>query len=501
VSVAAPLPGGHIARSPLDRRLIGAGIATAVVCAGMAAFISGLGASGAIVALGIVVLVLGMLVVRERPLFVFVLMVLSLQFLFHKSFGPIYPDQYSGAPSVFISNIGAFLVVLYGLWIVEGRFMSQLRAAFKRPEIFVPALGMLATVPSIFAAEDLYLSFAELFRMSWILLLFVYVAMRLRSRKEIWFLVGALFCVALTQSVIAVLQWKTGSQLGLEILGESALGVRPLAEGELIRPTGTVVHPDFLAALVGPISLWALSLGIEIPRGRARWICLAMVPIAAAPLVLALTRAALLGEAVAGAVVIGIYLARRRLRWTPVVLAAIALAGAVIVYWPVIDEQVIGTIGSAQLQNEIQSRLELNAIALTMVSDHPIIGVGLNNFQLALEHYDVYGLLFAGNPVHNIYLVVLAETGLIGVLGMLATFVVFFRAALRLARSSDRFFAAIGVAALAGQVFFYVDGLLTFSLREEMPMTLYWILAGVMVACLRMAPDASGNLPVAVGDA
>lgn len=475
-----------------ERRILPAAIVTAVACAGLAAVMSGLGTSGAIVSLGILLLAFGMLLVREKPLFVFLLMLLSLQFLFHKSFGPIYPEQYSGAPSIFISNIGAFLIVLYALWVAEGSFLQDVRAALTRPEIYVPALGMMAVLPSIFAAEDIYLFGAELFRMGWILMLFVYVAMRLKTRREIWFVIGALFLVAVTQSAIAVVQWKTGSSLGLGFLGEeSDLGVRPLLEGELIRPSGTVVHPDFLAALVGPISLWALSLGIELPRGRARWICLAIAPIALAPLVLALTRAALLGEAVAGALIVGTYLYRRRLRWTPVVAATGVLLGAVILTWQQIDEKIIGTIGSAQLENEIQSRLELNGIALAMVSDHPLIGVGLNNFALALGHYDVYGLLFAGNPVHNIYLVVLAETGIIGVLGMLATFVVFFRCAVRLARSSDRFFAAIGIAAVAAQVFFYVDGLLTFSLREEMPMALYWILAGVTVAACRIAPQAS----------
>ncbi|MGB9706474.1 MAG: O-antigen ligase family protein [Microgenomates group bacterium] len=60
-------------------------------------------------------------------------------------------------------------------------------------------------------------------------------------------------------------------------------------------------------------------------------------------------------------------------------------------------------------------RIKLGEIALQLIKESPLIGFGLNNFVVRLPEF-WQGPTFLLQPVHNIYLLIAAETGLIGLL-------------------------------------------------------------------------------------
>jgi O-antigen ligase len=73
------------------------------------------------------------------------------------------------------------------------------------------------------------------------------------------------------------------------------------------------------------------------------------------------------------------------------------------------------------------ARMPLNRLAMAMIEDHPVMGVGANNFATAMPPYLPR---FTGDfvyTVHNRYLLVWAETGIFG----LIAFVWFLTAVLR----------------------------------------------------------------------
>jgi O-antigen ligase len=61
-------------------------------------------------------------------------------------------------------------------------------------------------------------------------------------------------------------------------------------------------------------------------------------------------------------------------------------------------------------------RLFLNGVALDLIRKNPIFGVGLNNFIVYLPDYWRAGQTFLLQPVHNIFLLITAETGAITLL-------------------------------------------------------------------------------------
>jgi O-antigen ligase len=465
-------------------------IAVVVVASGvLAALVADFGLKELILVVAVAGLLAGVLLVRQRRLFLLIAMIFGFQFLFHKSLGPIVPDISGGAPSVFVTSIDVMLLVLYGIWIAEGTLIRDLRRALGERMFVVPLLGIVAAIPSLVVATHLGLAVAELVRMAWMYLLFVYIALRLTTRRDVAFVVGTLFVVAIIQCVVVVLQWWTGSALGLGFLGEqSELGVRTLDDGEIPRPTGTVVHADFLAALVAPIGLLAMSVGLQLrDRPVLRALVLAVVPVAAAPLVLSQTRAAILAFGVA-CLCLGVwYLYRRLLAWRAVWATAAVLAFGVVLFWGQIQERIVDNLGTDQFRKEVQSRIELNDLAFAMIADHPIAGVGLNNFEQVQDNYDRYGVIFADNPVHDIYLLITSETGLIGFAGFAASAFVLGAVAVAVMRQHHGLLAGVGAGVAATLVFFALEELLTFSLRHDMPLALAWLMAGLAVACWRIA--------------
>ena len=480
---AAPPTRGEPPAKPLVVVGLTAGIAALAAIA-----VGQLSVKLALVAAGLFVLVLGLFLVANRPLFVLLLLVMTLQFMLYKSVGPIDQIDIGGAPSIYITTLDVWLVVLYGLWFFEGTLFADLRAAVIWGIAWIPMILVVPGILSLLTASNLYLSAAELVRMGWMAALFLYVALRLRTRHDVVVVIGALGVVVVIQAVVAALQWRTHSSLGLSLLGEeNTLYVRNTLDlGAVPRASGTVIHPDFLAALVAPVGLIALSLAINLRRRLHRLLCLALAAIAVAPLAASGARAAIAGAAAGAGLLVVAYLLRGRLRpaW---VLATAALVSVPALLLSSRLQEWFQT-GTTHFQLEVDSRLQLNGLALNMFQSSPIVGIGLNNFQAVFGHFDQFGLVLAGYPVHNLYLLVLAETGLLGLLALLVVGAVLFRVTIRVSRAADPLLAAVGIGIAASFVFFAVEEVPTFSLREEMPLALFWLLAGLAMAASRLVP-------------
>lgn len=69
------------------------------------------------------------------------------------------------------------------------------------------------------------------------------------------------------------------------------------------------------------------------------------------------------------------------------------------------------------MDEAISRRLQLNQTAIEMIQENPLVGVGLNNFIPRLpDYWQTSGAVRFLQPVHNIFLLIGAETGMIGLL-------------------------------------------------------------------------------------
>jgi hypothetical protein len=183
-------------------------------------------------------------------------------------------------------------------------------------------------------------------------------------------------------------------------------------------------------------------------RTRSKWLLMALAILAG--LVLTFTFGAWL--ALATTCGLGIIIFGGAGRWKLLFVAVIVLslvAGLLAMgpLRPFVEQKATGTaIGS--LAWDAATRLLGWRIALQTWWSHPLIGVGIGNFEFLSAEYDfVLGAQSQGSSPHQTYLYLLANYGLIGTIAVLAILVTSIRINLQLGRSgSDLYLIALALA-------------------------------------------------------
>ncbi|MEV0906288.1 O-antigen ligase family protein [Streptomyces hokutonensis] len=263
------------------------------------------------------------------------------------------------------------------------------------------------------------------------------VVLLVRDRRDFRVLAWSFVSLALWQGAIGVKQYVTATGASYQ--------------GEDIRAVGTFGPTDVMgmATVVsfGLICAVALALGLGRNDVRQRAVATACAFALLLPLALSFSRGAWIATAATCALQLALAGLRRALK----VAAAVTAAGAVLVGG-------FG-VGSAMLQERISSitqvtdapdqsvtdRYTMWAAATAMWREHPLTGVGLKGFpeyrdgnaSLALSSgsdTDGAGAGYLKQPLlspHNMYLLVLSEQGLIGLLTLAGSWLALLVCALR----------------------------------------------------------------------
>jgi len=221
--------------------------------------------------------------------------------------------------------------------------------------------------------------------------------------------------------------------------GLTRLGVQDsVVPGLLGRHSGPELDPNFWGRellLFAPISLslWQVRLG-----GRLRWLWLIAAGLLAAGEYLTQSRGGLVAMIVALFVWSAI-LIRNKIR-----LAALATALALaVVVLPGVGNRLDTLLQSssssvtAPADSSLQGRAEVQKAGLAMAADHPWLGVGAGNFEHAeVSYVRRLGLAALGSTLapHNLYVQMLAETGVLGLAGWITFYVVGLLVAVRARR-------------------------------------------------------------------
>lgn len=464
---------------------------TVVVAIGAAT----IGEKALIILVGLLALVLLVAVVKNRSLFFMFALAASFSLILYKKFTPLLAESY--AVAIYITTVDVLILFLYVIWASEGTLRRDLGEGLRNPVFMLPVAGIAITLLSAVNAADQRLVWAELVRYLWMTALFFYVGIRVRRREHIWaFMLGWLVFLAV-QVVVSTSQRFTGGFLGIEILRLKPDPMEPNSL-EFMRPFGTQIHPVFLGCVVGMVCLMVASFALHVPKDRAaRYLLLACIPLAFLPSLLARAR----GPLVALVPAVGVLLflgVRHRLISPRVVIVAVLLGG---IGMGVFHEQTGNVVSSmfssteSNARENWNARWKINLIAYRMVREHPIVGTGINNFERQIPNYTYEENPFDFRPAHNLYVLMAAETGLVG-LGLTITIgLLYAREALRLTRARDPMFVSLGIGAIATLVFVVLEELNSFTLKEDVPMAMFWTIFGLLVAANRMVADGAPEMP------
>lgn len=135
-------------------------------------------------------------------------------------------------------------------------------------------------------------------------------------------------------------------------------------------------------------------------------------------------------------------------------------------------------------ESSTTSRLVLAKIAINMFLEHPIIGVGWNSFVDVMEKYDEFGAAKSFRyPAHNMYLLMMSETGLIGIISYLVLIYAIFKIHKNtIKRSIDVSIKNASSAALVSIIALLITGVQGWSFRADSIQAITWINFGIICA-------------------
>lgn len=379
-----------------------------------------------------------------------------------------------GALSGFnISLTTLCLAVLYSFWVAElaSRF-TKLDAA-RRP-LAIPSITYFAVVAaSLAVATDSLLVVAEIVILAQALLLFLYILFHVRSSDDVVFIVVIMVLAMLVQSLLA---------LSALALGGTAVGPIKTGIGGQ-RLFGTFGSPVVLGGYLSLMLPPSLGLMLTPTRRSYRWLASIAFSVGALTLALTLTRGAWGGFLVATGITL---LYAWRQGWiSAAVPIMLTLLGVVLIL--VLRDDIVARV-TAFDNASAQARLPLMDLAFRMIKDHPILGLGANNFAASMDQYLTIDFsqewIFT---VHNKYLLVWSETGIIGLAAFIWVMVAAVRRGWRAIRSHDRVLSplAIGLTTgiIANMIHMTVD---IFHSRTQVQML--WLVMALILAIASMTP-------------
>ncbi|WP_078885404.1 O-antigen ligase family protein [Streptomyces sp. NRRL S-146] len=261
------------------------------------------------------------------------------------------------------------------------------------------------------------------------------VLLLVRGRGDFRLLAWSFVGLAVWQGAVGVHQYVTGT-------GASYQG-RP------VRAVGTFGAQDVMgmATVVSLGLVCAVGLALGSAPVRQRVVALACMLVLLPPLALSFSRGAWIATAVTCAVQLLLGGLRRACATGAVVAAAsVILVGGFGVGTAMLQERISSITQVADAPDQsVTDRYTMWAAATGMWSEHPLTGVGLKGFP---EHRDSHaslalsagsdtegaGAAFRKQPLlspHNMYLLILAEQGLLGILALAGSWLALLLCAVR----------------------------------------------------------------------
>lgn len=272
---------------------------------------------------------------------------------------------------------------------------------------------------NILVAKNQPAAFYKLAKIIEFVLLGFYIA---RNRYKLSALRYPLAIAVVYSSLIALVQFFKQASLGGVFwwLGERTFNAgtpgiaKAIIDGQLLmRPYATFPHPNVLAGFF----LVSLILTAPLLLKRNRLLFTFYFLLVSTALILSFSRSAwFVGLLMAGIFLVKKFVKRPKFIILNSLFTIIFLGGIFLFKSKLFSEEAFW------------QRLDLTRSALLMTQIFPLFGVGLNNFIVRLpEFWSLSGQTYLLQPVHNIYLLIAAETGLVGLAIFLWFLVLTFR--------------------------------------------------------------------------
>ncbi len=304
-------------------------------------------------------------------------------------------------------------------------FLGFLRAGFKfkKTDIFLGLFFVISGI-SLIVAQNIKIGVYQLIKLAEFILLFWYVRNNLKFLK-LKLIFKFIIVSGIFQAIIAILQFFKQSSLGLKhfeagIFSSNIPGVATffVDSYKVMRVYGTTPHPNVLAVFLF-ISIFCLYFLYIQPNSKKNtriilMFCLAVLMLG---LMLTFSRAVIITFFGSSLLLLGISFFRynfdSKFRIIALFLLILVYAGTIaFILWPEISSRFLTT---SYQEQAVTLRVYYNKIAVSEISKNPFLGLGMGNFVWYLFNNYQLNEFWLYQPVHNFYLLIATEVGLIGI--------------------------------------------------------------------------------------
>jgi len=305
-----------------------------------------------------------------------------------------------------------------------GRFQEIIRS----PSFWLAAFLIISLI-SLVQAKNIQLGFYAWFKLLELAGLFLYLKYNFKQLFNFERLAQVIVASGLFQSFIAFGQYASQKSLGLRYLFESPLSpetagvAKIIVEGtKMIRPYGSLPHPNLLAIFI-VLSIFCFYFIWLNKKHSFIKNCSLLIIFCLLIFALGLTFSRLIiFTFVSASLIYFVFIFWRTIqtpdkelfkRITSVFLLFIVFCSLFIALaWPEISSRWQISI----TEQSVSLRAFYNQTAFHIIQEHPWLGIGLGNFVWEIR--EVLHLLSAWihQPVHNVYLLITSEIGLIGLI-------------------------------------------------------------------------------------
>jgi O-antigen ligase len=286
----------------------------------------------------------------------------------------------------------------------------------------------------------------------------------------------------LLQSILTLLQYSFNFDLG-------GLG---FVVGDVRRVSGTVGWPNTLGAYAAaviclPVALWICGVI------RNRFLLVLSIIFGALPLVLSFSRGAWISLAIS---IVLMYLLALKRGWISVGgftrQAALLILVAAVTGFTLADQ-----INERAEEDTLSVREQLNEVAVSMARANPVVGIGLNTFVLAMPKYDERNVrAYFEEPVHNVFLLTAAETGVVGLILFMAFIAAVFKVGWQIIFHGGTFESAVAIGLMGGLATIVISNLSDVHLRTDVIYSVWWVYIGLLLALRRGLKPAHSSTEI-----
>ena len=341
-------------------------------------------------------------------------------------------DSFNEWTSAYLYLTDVLLILIFFLWFwrLQGQSLklcswnkdvilrTVLDSSIKKPSFWL-GLFVIISLISIVQADNFQLGFYNWVKLLEMAGLFFYLKYNFKQLLNFKKLAYIFIASSLFQSIIALGQYIQQKSLGLKFLAESPLGIeidgiaKIIVNGtKIIRPYGTFPHPNILAVflLISIFFLYFLWLSKKHSFVK-NCLMLFIFGFLIFTLWLTFSRIIIFTFLLASLIYFIILFKQNRKKIFILFLLFIIFNS---LFFVLAWSEISSRFSVSLTEQSIGLRVFYTQAAFSIIKDCPLLGIGIGNFVWEIRQMINLLSSWIHQPVHNIYLLIASETGLIG---------------------------------------------------------------------------------------